>query len=234
MPEPIEERSDPQLLLKPSDGRTFTQTTNRQHAKRCNKHVEQFAKEGHVPNKWTIEHYCYDALPIYTTLDTTALPVAQGAYQAKNARSVCGDKKVWTLEELAAQELSLVCWDGEKSHPLVDKDSRVIAVLVGQPQDNAYRASARVAYKVVMQRGSAESFQQDEMHHRRSSFPILNTGVIHSKGTIQPVTLDNGEHAALAHCLLPDKDIQQLATFVSGTHSSWQYKYNNFKYTLCI
>ena len=88
------------------------------------------------------------------------------------------------------------------SHPIVDKDSRVIAVLVGQPQDNAYHASARAAYDVIVHGGSAELFQQDKVHHRCVTFPALTVGVTHGQGTIRPMNFNTGTHTALATHLL--------------------------------
>ncbi|KAG6884408.1 hypothetical protein C0992_006394 [Termitomyces sp. T32_za158] len=193
-----------------------SRTTNYQHAKHRNKCAERIAKEGHVPSKRTIEHYRYDAVPIQTSLDMVLLPVAKGAYQAKHNRSRQRDKKAWRLEELAAEGLSLISWDGKKSHPLVDKDGRVIALLMGQLQEDADCTLARAGYNVIMGGGSGKSFQQDEIHHHRGIYPVLNVGIMHGQGTIHPINVDNGEHSALANRLLASPDIQRLATFASG------------------
>ncbi|KAG6888718.1 hypothetical protein C0992_007677 [Termitomyces sp. T32_za158] len=196
-------------------------STNRQHAKRRNKRAARIAWEGHVPSKRTTERYRHNAPPIHSSLNSTSLPVANSAYQAKIDRSRCGDKRAWTLEELAAQGLSLVCWDGEKSHPIMDKGGRIIAVLVGQPQEIAYCASARTAYDVIICEASTECFQRDQTHHCRGTFPVLNVGVFHGKGTLQPINLDGGDHTSLAGCLLADQDIQRLATFASANFQGW-------------
>lgn len=68
----------------------------------------------------------------------------------------------------------------------------------------------------MMHASSAEYFHDDETRHRRESHPVLNVGVIHSKGTIEPTNLSNKRHAALAGRLLANPDIQRLAIFASG------------------
>ncbi|KAG6877550.1 hypothetical protein C0992_009702 [Termitomyces sp. T32_za158] len=72
-----------------------------------------------------------------------------------------------------------------------------------------------------MQGASAESFQQGEIHHRPGSFPAINVGIFHGKGTVRPINIDNSKHAALASGLLNNVDVQRLATFASASFQGW-------------
>lgn len=69
------------------------------------------------------------------------------------------------------------------STPIVDNDGRVIAVLVGQPDDPDWHNVASAAYDALTDAASRLKFSSKIKNHRRGRFPALNYGISHGGGT---------------------------------------------------
>ncbi|KAJ7200278.1 hypothetical protein B0H12DRAFT_1036773, partial [Mycena haematopus] len=153
------------------------------------------------------------------TCDASTLPVAHGAYGASRETHTerYGSKKDRALTDLLGLGLRLVVWDGKTSRPLVDAQGRILAVLVGQPDDDGYRAAVRRAYDFISSEGCGARFPASMRHHRRGLFAAINIGLTHGKGQLAPTWMDNGVYTPLVAHLLANQDIIHMANFASGT-----------------
>ncbi|KAF5366491.1 hypothetical protein D9615_005847 [Tricholomella constricta] len=194
---------------------------SRNHAKRRRKREQKVLHDGHAPRAKTYEKYAQPSNPLQTLLNSESLPAAKGAYSALRATQKSGDQKRWSVAELVSKGLRLVEWDGYDDRPLLDSLGSVIAVLVGQPRDESYRRAVDAAYASIAREGATASFNRADAQHKRGSFPAINVGVTHGKGTTSPVTLNNHEHKAMAARLLADASVQRLAAFGSASFQLW-------------
>ncbi|KAJ7843955.1 hypothetical protein B0H13DRAFT_2412152 [Mycena leptocephala] len=196
---------------------------HKSHRRRALKRVQRIATEGQVPRASTIRDHVLPARPIQTALDATTLPVAHGAYAAKNEAKKTekfGSKKPRTLTELLAKGFHLVKWNGYDPQPLVDVHGRVFAVLVGQPRRDRYAASVAAAYNTITREGMAARFPAPMYKHRRGLFAAINVCLSYGKGQTAPSWLQTN-HDDLADRLLANPDINRLATFASAAFAMW-------------
>ncbi|KAJ7243702.1 hypothetical protein C8J57DRAFT_1083566 [Mycena rebaudengoi] len=107
------------------------------------------------------------------------------------------------------------------SHPLVDLQDRIFAVLVGQPCDEAYAQAARRVFDLIRREGNASAFPSSMSKHRRGPFPALNVGLSYGKGQRVPSFLDNGIYASMLARLVGDPDVKRMATSASAAFALW-------------
>lgn len=100
--------------------------------------------------------------------------------------------------------------------PLLDRLGRIYSILVGQPRDETYLASAHRCHKKILEEGCCEHFEPEERRHCRGNFPAINAGITHGKGLPAPTNLSNNGHREMVERLLADADVNRLATFASG------------------
>ncbi|KAG6849243.1 hypothetical protein H0H93_010125 [Arthromyces matolae] len=203
---------------------------NHSHSRRANKRANVFAAQGHVPSARTRFAHHFGTSSVQTALSSENLPVNYGAYTAKKDGLKKGDTKAWTLSELKKEGLVVLEWDGQTdfpppprsvSRPIVDKEGRIIAALVGQPQDPSFSKAATSAYETIAREGNAAAFRREESIHRRGPYPAVHCGVVHAKGTTEPVDVNCRRHAAMVNRLLADPNIRRLASFASASFQAW-------------
>ncbi|KAF8059499.1 hypothetical protein FPV67DRAFT_1424580 [Lyophyllum atratum] len=107
------------------------------------------------------------------------------------------------------------------SKPLVDKDRRIFATMIGRPNDPGWAVSCQRAFEAIQREGGAAAFTTQERDHRRGKFPAVNVGVTYGKGTTQPVNLKRGAHDEMLGRLLSNKDIARIAAFGSASFRTW-------------
>ncbi|KAJ7238093.1 hypothetical protein B0H12DRAFT_1025999 [Mycena haematopus] len=112
--------------------------------------------------------------------------------------------------------------------PLVDRRGRIFAVLAGQPDDPAYRASVDRAFRFMLNEGIAARFPLSMRHHRRGLFAAMNVGLTHGKGQLHPTWLDNHAQTDLAARLLAHKDIIRMANFASAAFALWAPRLHDY------
>ncbi|KAJ7233283.1 hypothetical protein B0H12DRAFT_1028599 [Mycena haematopus] len=139
--------------------------------------------------------------------------------------------------DLLGLGLRLVVWDGKcalvfpplngtlpfprTSRPLVDAQGRILAVLVGQPDDDGYRTAVRRAFDFISSEGCGARFPASMRHHRRGLFAAINIGLTHGKGQLAPTWMDNGVYTPLVARLLANQDIIRMANFASAAFALW-------------
>lgn len=104
----------------------------------------------------------------------------------------------WTMQDLEEREFTLIEWDGRSvlfvsapifhthfcvrlTRKILDKEDRVVAVLVGQPNDPTWEGAvveaAAVMLEVASEGISARHIDGKYLSHRRGSFVALPVGV---------------------------------------------------------
>lgn len=209
------------------------------HRRRRLKRKEIIAQGGRVPRASVSLPHVASSTPIPTQLDAVDLPSAHGAYagrlEDKKTEKV-GAKKARSLTELIAKGFRILHWDGKyvphlslhpfgltaprTTHPLVDINGRIFAVLVSPPSKNDYMGSVGAAYNAIRQEGAAAGFPTSMLKHRRGLFAAMNVGLTYGKGCSFPTWLDNGKYNGLTERLLADEHIQRMAKFADSTSAS--------------
>ncbi|KAJ7068935.1 hypothetical protein B0H15DRAFT_925906 [Mycena belliarum] len=85
--------------------------------------------------------------------------------------------------------MTLVDWDGRSPRPLVDKESRVIAVLGGRPNDPAYDDLTEEAARQMEAASGDLKFRAAQAEGRRGSFSSLSYGISFGGGQQTPGNL---------------------------------------------
>ncbi|TFK63313.1 hypothetical protein BDN72DRAFT_776013 [Pluteus cervinus] len=106
------------------------------------------------------------------------------------------------------------------SRPIVDKNDRVVAVLVSKLQDPGYTASCKRVEALMGREGGAAKFTVQDTVHKRGLFPAVNAGITHGQGGGSPVNLKS-DHAETLNRLLQDVDVQRLASAADSGFASW-------------
>ncbi|KAJ7018840.1 hypothetical protein C8F04DRAFT_976580, partial [Mycena alexandri] len=115
----------------------------------------------------------------------------------------------------------VVKWDGYTPHPIIDRNSRIIAVLVGQPDHQEYRAAANLAFEAIRDAGRNTHFPAAMRKHRRGLFAAVNVGLSYGKGQSIPCWLNNKEYTGLVEGLLANTNIERMAAFADAAFALW-------------
>ncbi|KAH6894810.1 hypothetical protein BKA70DRAFT_1117427 [Coprinopsis sp. MPI-PUGE-AT-0042] len=105
--------------------------------------------------------------------------------------------------------------------PIVDsKTDKVFAVLVAAPNDPTYRSACAKVAEVLESHGRSGKFTNEELHHKRGTFPAVNIGISYGQGSVKPGNLRNKDPRMVA-ALLANVHIQRVAVFASYALSMW-------------
>ncbi|VDC00368.1 unnamed protein product [Peniophora sp. CBMAI 1063] len=131
-------------------------------------------------------------------------------------------KKLYTVEELVAMGFKELPWDGEDTILLLDKDNRVVCVLVGRPQ--GMTPEERAEWDSGMA-DLARAFEEERLAHQdelkknlRGPFDAFATGFTMGPGAKKPSNLDEAMNAGLratSERLLAHGQLRRLAGFAS-------------------
>ncbi|KAJ7770255.1 hypothetical protein DFH07DRAFT_768771 [Mycena maculata] len=185
------------------------------HTQRRAKHAHDLAVRGHVPTPVTVAAIVQPAAPVLTDLDASGLRATLGAYsgKAEDKMERKGSKVQRSIANLLGLGFHLVKWDGIHPRPLLDKNGRIIAILMGRPNQDDYLKSATSAFHAIRDAGAGAKFPAAMRNHRRRLFTAINVGLFYGKGQRIPCWLNNKGHGALVEGLLGNGDIQCLACF---------------------
>ncbi|KAJ7690435.1 hypothetical protein B0H14DRAFT_2420447 [Mycena olivaceomarginata] len=105
--------------------------------------------------------------------------------------------------------------------PLIDANGRIIAVLAGQPRNDAYRLAVERAFRAISDAAVEARFPASMRKHRRGLFAAMNVGLSYGKGQTTPCWLNNKEYTGIADSLLEDQDIGRMAGFADAAFALW-------------
>ncbi|KAJ7789587.1 hypothetical protein B0H14DRAFT_2397343, partial [Mycena olivaceomarginata] len=89
--------------------------------------------------------------------------------------------------------------------PLIDANGHIIAVLAGQPRNDAYRLAVERAFRAISDAAVEARFPASMRKHRRGLFAAMNVGLSYGKGQMTPCWLNNKEYTGIADSLLEDQ-----------------------------
>ncbi|TFY65590.1 hypothetical protein EVG20_g5498 [Dentipellis fragilis] len=153
--------------------------------------------------------------------------VTNGAYTVKSLDGL--SSQPWTFLELQEHGFMQFNWDGATPYAILDRQGRIIAVLIGRPKEDDNRepehrwpaATERVADLLEATR-SRGSFTADNTPHRRGNIAAWNVGVSYGTGQkIPAVRQHSAKDEELIETLLSDKDVQRIAHFQSQAMASY-------------
>ncbi|KAJ7819131.1 hypothetical protein B0H14DRAFT_2837359 [Mycena olivaceomarginata] len=158
-------------------------------------------------------HVAFDAAEI----KATGAGAWTGPRAAKHKRG--GRKgRVWTYTELMTEVNDLIEWDGIDPKLIVDAEGRIVAVLLGRPEDDDWDKIIEDMERILAglrRRGIKRGvFTRKKLDHRRGKFPTLYDGYSHGGGQRKPGNLrhSRGYRKLLRH-LLQSKSGVRLAGF---------------------
>lgn len=147
-------------------------------------------------HKLVVEKRLKEAEPICIPFDLSSAPSSHSGWGAPSAPPAPEGGGRLTLSELKGlpYNLRLVEWDGmcvwlafcpmrrltqayRTPRPILDKNLKVVAVLVGRPRDTGWGAVHQAACEAVARGRSRLNLCEGQASHRRGSFPALAVGV---------------------------------------------------------
>ncbi|KAF8990161.1 hypothetical protein BDZ89DRAFT_1196189 [Hymenopellis radicata] len=133
-------------------------------------------------------------------IDAANLPAANGAWVGKRQwfRPVKRD-----LQSVKDAGIQVIPWEGWTTHPLLDKHSRMFALMVARPRKSNWLTLIRDAARRIAKGCKHARFSQKQLIHSRGDFPVMATGIIHSGGTEEPCNAANSKcnQAVMDHIL---------------------------------
>ncbi|KAI0348999.1 hypothetical protein OH77DRAFT_264899 [Trametes cingulata] len=155
------------------------------------------------------------AVPIPTdySLAMADVPVAKTAYVAKRDIAADVDKRIYTKEELLAQGFEYVAWNGLT---ILDKNGRVIAVLVGQPRSENWGSINKDMQAIMELAREAYQAPAKQQDHRRGAFTVATSGVSFGGGQTHVKNMSHSAHnQAVMDALLKQLPVIRVAKFGS-------------------
>ncbi|KAG6905636.1 hypothetical protein DXG01_001482 [Tephrocybe rancida] len=194
----------------------------RVHKKHCKCLDAQAEMFGHHPVRpEVVATHMHGAPTIPTNMTHEEFPVNSGGFTARPSQL---DEEGWffaSLQEALNAGYQLIKWNRKTCMPLVCKDGRIFACLVGHPDNLSYLESCQLAYKAIMEEGRNTNFSHDKMHHKRGDFPAVNIGVTMGLGATYPMNLRTGPHADMMDHLLANKYVVRMADCADAAFNFW-------------
>ncbi|KAI9429656.1 hypothetical protein H4582DRAFT_2064922 [Lactarius indigo] len=146
-------------------------------------------------------------------------------------RNACMPMQAYTKEELTGQHgMAYFPWDGRQSHPLLDREKRIIGVLVGQPRSQSSWENAKSgAFAALRAAAGLMTFMDKELTNRRGAFPCVSHGISFGNGQKEPRYLRHLEpNRTVLEGIMGDPSIQRICNFGSSAFKIYGAK--NYRY----
>ncbi|KAI9428640.1 hypothetical protein H4582DRAFT_1826966 [Lactarius indigo] len=116
-----------------------------------------------------------------------------------------------------------------QTHPLLDRERRIIGVLVGQPRGQGWEAAKGEAFDALRVAAGQMSLTGKVSSHRRGTFPCVAHGISFGGGQEEPGYLAHqGDNEAVLERLMEVPSIQRICSF--GSSAFQIYGARNFGY----
>ncbi|KAJ7662670.1 hypothetical protein DFH06DRAFT_1190599 [Mycena polygramma] len=191
--------------------------SNLRRAARRQKAAKQRTPYDRVPNPRHSQAH-RESAPHTVAFDLADAPVAGGGAWIGRRSKVGG--RIRTRVELEAEGAFFIEWNGRDPKLIVDAEGRIIAILLGTPEDpdwadvvaDAVRAMRR-ARRLARRHRAWSPGQQ----HRRGRYFLLTAGPSYGGGQRKPGNLCNSRfRRRLLRSLLQNKSIQRIIGFQSS------------------
>ncbi|KAJ7754860.1 hypothetical protein B0H16DRAFT_1722565 [Mycena metata] len=141
-----------------------------------------------TPLKRVVRRHVSNAEPIHITTAPTDYPVTSTGWSGIRDRET--QQREYTIPKLQREfGMRIVEWDGRTSRPLVDRESRVIAVLGGRPNDPEYLRLTEQAARELEAARAELHFRPEQRSGRRGAFPAVSAGISFGGGQQVPGNL---------------------------------------------
>ncbi|KII83051.1 hypothetical protein PLICRDRAFT_180779 [Plicaturopsis crispa FD-325 SS-3] len=178
------------------DAGNHRQRNKRKH--RCLKRAEQRASANPLDYKPRSTFAVRNITPFTIKLDFNAkhLHTAKGSYVGIHYDK--HRKRPWTLHELLSLGFELVEWDGKGSRAFVEENGKIIAVLVGQPNEPDWPAVVSDAEDAMRQSRPEwdRAARPKDRDNRCGDFAAITTGFSFGGGQQLPGNLRTYAHTA--------------------------------------
>ncbi|KAL0575400.1 hypothetical protein V5O48_006571 [Marasmius crinis-equi] len=193
------------------------------NSKRAAKRKRQTARKKPYtsPTPPTYAEVVGKSAPITVELPAEDFDAAKGAHTGKRGPSVKSGRRErpYTLSELVATLGFIhVKWDGLTPHPISDPSGRVIAALIGRPQDQSYFQALCRLLELMLRTGLS---LPPPSVHRRGVFRAYNMGVAMGMGSPKPVNLIVSDVEHLLKPLLDSEGIKRIVGFHNAAFALW-------------
>ncbi|KAJ6600899.1 hypothetical protein B0H10DRAFT_2082626 [Mycena sp. CBHHK59/15] len=163
--------------------------------------------------------------PETVNVDAGDLPSSSGGAWT-GRRSGKGKCRPFTLPELLAMKCKVIYWNGRDPKLILDARGRIVAILIGRPEDPDWDEEMHRARRKGMRH---RVFKSARPLHRRGRFSVLAAGVSFGGGQKRPGNLVNNRFARrLIQRLLKNQSIRRFAGFQSSalaTYAPKLYRY---------
>ncbi|KAJ7715052.1 hypothetical protein B0H16DRAFT_1742268 [Mycena metata] len=141
-----------------------------------------------TPLKRVVRKHLNNAQPIHVTTAPTDYPVTSTGWSGIRDRDT--QQRKYSIVELQQDfDMRVVEWDGRTSRPLVDRESRVIAVLSGRPNDPEYLRLTEQAARELEAARAELNFWPDQRGGRCGAFSSVSAGISFGGGQQVPGNL---------------------------------------------
>ncbi|KAH9014024.1 hypothetical protein EDB85DRAFT_1876641 [Lactarius pseudohatsudake] len=117
-----------------------------------------------------------------------------------------------------------------QTHPLLDREKRIIGVLVGQPRDSSWESAKGGALAALGAARGQMTFGEKETNRRRGPFPCVAHGISFGGGQPEPRYLSHSSsnNARVLEELMEDPSIQRICNF--GSRAFRAYGKKNYEH----
>ncbi|KAJ7025053.1 hypothetical protein C8F04DRAFT_1269659 [Mycena alexandri] len=141
-----------------------------------------------TPLKRVVRNHVDNAQPIQISTAPADYPVTSTGWSG--IREQVTEQREYTIAELQDEfHMTILPWDGRTSRPLVDKESRVIAVLGGRPNDPEYLQLTEQAARELEAARAELNFRPEQRGGRRGTFSSASAGISFGGGQQVPGNL---------------------------------------------
>ncbi|KAL0572063.1 hypothetical protein V5O48_009902 [Marasmius crinis-equi] len=208
----------PPLDPEPKDAgkkRKIQSHTNEKRARKRTKQSDRVKHAAEEPRKFNE--------PVETTFEAWDLPSKADGYAARpmelDKPKMKGAKCTYRLEDLAKEGIRVIPWNGRVHKPILDRNGRVIAVLVGLPDDSTFDDDCHSFHKAILQKRS--KFSQADSRQDRGNFPAERQGISYGMGQAIPMCITHTKYGHLMEELLGMREAARISGYQSAAFARW-------------
>ncbi|KAL0567739.1 hypothetical protein V5O48_014252, partial [Marasmius crinis-equi] len=158
---------------------------------------------------------------VQTAFEAWDLPSRSDGYAARptDGGEMRGAKCRYKLEDLEKEGIRVIPWNGRVHKPILDSRGRVIAVLVGAPDDPAFIDDCLRFHNAILQRRN--KFSSADSRQDRGNFPAQRQGISYGTGQAAPMRIANQKYGDLMAELLGTGEAARISGYQSAAFARW-------------
>ncbi|KAJ7088354.1 hypothetical protein B0H15DRAFT_780823 [Mycena belliarum] len=178
--------------------------------------------------KSVVRKHVTNAAPVHITTTPDDYPVTSTGWGGIREKPV--QPRTYSLEELQQDfGMKIVDWDGRSSRPLVDRESRIIGVLGGRPNDAGYLDLTREAARQLEAQRENIKMHPGKAEGRRGTFTSASYGISFGGGQQIPGNLKQSPATThVINMLFLMQCFIRIAGFGNGLFKAWNPEVHAF------